>query len=240
MIRIATMLAVLFGLAGIAVVFLLPAMAAYVCPPCFGLMHVDEVVYAEKNMNPSAIETLRSAVIEAEDRVRGFYGSFDRKPTLLVCMTEACDRRLGGKGAKARAFGSTFVHVSPRGRNGTILSHEFSHIELHRRVGDTRLARGHMPAWFDEGVAVIVSRDSRYLEIGGSGELRCRVEPEGRSPSGRAEWGAAAGQKDRPLYAMAACRTLRWMKMNGGRQGVLTALASIKEGEAVFEDLKSE
>ncbi|MFG1943168.1 hypothetical protein [Nonomuraea sp. NPDC048826] len=48
--------------------------------------------------------------------------------------------------------------LSPRGADPVIASHELSHVELH-----TRLAGAEVPQWFDEGLAVVVCGDPRYL-----------------------------------------------------------------------------
>lgn len=227
--RIAIGLAVLSLLAVGAVAIFAPVALAYACPRCYGLTDLGRGVHAEIS-DESDPGTLRAAVSQARQRVADFFNGFDRTPTLLICATEACDRRLGGKGAKARAYGATFIHVSPEGRTATILAHEFSHIETHARIGETRGALGALPAWFDEGLAVIVSRDERYLEIEGD-TLQCRVEPDGDLPETRSEWGPAAGRKNRPIYAMAACRVLQWMEKNGGRDGVLALLDRIGAGD---------
>jgi hypothetical protein len=47
-----------------------------------------------------------------------------------------------------------------------ILAHEFSHVDLHTRIGLMRFLAGAIPAWFDESLAVIVSDDARYLKPG--------------------------------------------------------------------------
>lgn len=237
-IRIAAIFSVILLVATITIVTLSPAVAAYLCPSCYGLKRLGAGVYIEKGAKPETIADFRSTIGEAKSQVRKFYGALTSEPTLIVCVTRDCDRRLGGQGAKARAFGSTFIFVSPEGFNSTILSHEFSHIELHARIGIWRSITGTVPAWFDEGLAVIVSRDTRYLKIDASGGMRCRVKPLLDLPEDRREWRRAAGKADRStiyaIYAMAACRTLVWLGANGGQQNFPALVDQIANSDGLF------
>lgn len=176
---------------------------------------------------------LRDNIAAAEARVAAFYGSSGKQPTLLACMTEDCHYRLGGRGGRATAyttFFGTVIRASPRGLNETILAHEFSHAALHGRIGAWKLLMEAVPAWFDEGVAVIVSDDGRYLKQGGVGAQQCTAKPDGTLPRSHFKWGAAAGKTPR-LYAKAACAVLTWMDANGGRPGLLAALEETADGK---------
>ncbi len=231
--RIGLLVGALAALGVASVPFILPALAAYACPACYGLERVTSTLYVEAAMPEQDRATLRDTIAGAQAQVAGFYGSFEGHPTLLACATEACDRKLGGRGARATTyttFGGSFIRAAPRGLNGTILSHEFSHVELHRRIGAWKLFREAVPAWFDEGVAVIVSDDGRYLKPGMEGAQRCSVQPDGPLPESPFKWAPAAG-KIHTLYAQAACAVLQWMDANGGRPGLLAALAKTADGE---------
>ncbi|MDA7948134.1 MAG: hypothetical protein MPJ78_11745 [Hyphomicrobiaceae bacterium] len=112
-----------------------------------------------------------------------------------------------------------------------IIAHELAHIELHGRIGEVGLLRGALPAWFDEGLAVIVSKDERYLEILPNGELSCvTTTDEGDLPASISEWGRVAGQGKRPIYAMVACRTLNWLHENDGADGVRQLAEKLNAG----------
>jgi hypothetical protein len=176
---------------------------------------------------------LQEIVARAATQVAEFYGSFDHRPTILACATEVCDRRLGGKAARANTYGTTLIRLSARGLNQTILAHEFSHVELHARLGVLRRLTGALPAWFDEGLAVIVSDDARYLGPGATSATRCLAEPSGELPSGTLQWGRAAG-RTRGLYAQAACRVMRWMEANGGKAGLRAAILQVADGVRRF------
>lgn len=208
------------------------ALAAYACPACFGLEEMASGIYVEATMPAAERTRLAQIITQAKEQVAAFYGSFERSPVLLICATAECDRRLGGRGAKAVAFGTSFIRVAPAGINVTIFAHEFSHIELHSRVGMWKLTTGAVASWFDEGVAVIVANDTRYLNPGRLSEDRCLPDalaiPVTSLPTSAFQggWGKSQG-----LYAAAACNVLKWMEANGERAGLLAALSDVARGE---------
>lgn len=201
-----------------------PAVLAWICPGCYGLVELEPGLHADPAMTLPERASLQSSVNEARRLVAGFFGSYDRDPTLLICTTAECDERLGSGDAAARAFGDQFIHVSRFGANTTTLAHEFAHIELHARVGLVRFFTGKLPAWFDEGMAVVASRDADALRISGFGLPRCRVEPAGPLPTRRSEWNHSASGLDSTLYPQAACAVVRWIEAQGGRRDALRAM----------------
>jgi hypothetical protein len=227
--RFIVIAAVFLILATACVVFFLPAVAAYACPSCYGLERVTGSLFVDPAMAVEDRRMLQETAARAAAQVANFYGSFDKQPILLACASEDCDRRLGGKGARANTYGTTFIRLSPRGLDQTILAHEFSHVELHARIGQFRLLTRAVPAWFDEGLAVIVSDDARYLGPGTMSASRCLAEPQGDLPSSPSQWGHSAGKTPR-LYAQAACRVMRWMEENGGKMGLLDAISHVADG----------
>jgi len=204
---------ILYGVVGaialfvVSIPFTMPQAAAYACPSCYGFERIAEDVYVEKDREHPDLLT-RIEISKA--RVRAAFGIDTIPPvTLLACDTDACDHRLGGRGARARAYGDRFILVAPTGRNETILSHEFAHTVLHDRVGHIGLLRGDLPAWKNEGIAVLISGDTRYFALT-DGAYACTTEPDGPLPATPSAWGKAM----RPdthliLYAQAACSVLR-------------------------------
>jgi hypothetical protein len=208
-----------------------PAAGAYLCPGCYGFKENADRLYLDGAMGKEEIAAVEAVHAEALQRVRDFWGTFDREPMILVCGSEACDARMGYRGAKARAYGGTFILVFSKGRTAAFFAHEFSHVELFSRLGTWRSVTNAVPAWFNEGVAVLVSRDRRYVVTNDDGALGCKTAPDGPLPATFRAWGRAAGDKSRPLYAMAACAVLDWMAQNGGREGVLDAVGDAADGE---------
>jgi len=220
----------------VSVPVFLPAAAAFVCPRCYGLTEIAPGVYAEIQSSEAERADLVSGLAAAEERIGAFYSQRQAAPpVVLACVSLACDRRLGGKGAKARAYGSEFIHLSPAGWDATILSHELAHIELHARVGWRVLASGTLPAWFDEGLAVIISRDQRYLSNDDGGSVECLEPASDDLPVSAREWGREAGRGERPVYAIAACRVLNWLRTQGGRDAAISLAERLRNGGSFDE-----
>ncbi len=232
-----------------------PIIVAYLCPSCYQLEKVSKNIYVEKRAsNAEKAAVVLSAKFAQAEVNKFFHTSFDTPsqdiPVTLVCLTKACDKRLGGKGSKATAYGYSFVRVSPSGANRTILTHEFSHIEIHRRLGLWHLWQGVLPSWFDEGLAVLISNDKRYIKTGTyplypstpvAWSKRCITEPKSSLPKTGREWIAQVKKDMRDklpdhegVYAQSACKVLHWLDKNGGRAGFLKALQNVINGKRAF------
>ncbi|MEH1128909.1 hypothetical protein [Micromonospora sp. CPCC 206061] len=101
-----------------------------------------------------------------------------------------------------------------------------AHVELHQR-----LDAGHVPQWFDEGLAVLVAGDERYL-LPDTGGDRCRVASGSAEalPETLAEWLRTA-KADEQVYAKAACRVSRYVDAGGGPRTVLALIDALNRGE---------
>lgn len=196
-----------------------PSVAAATCPGCYGLTRVSEAVYSERSLTAEQKAQLVGLAVAARRQVEVFYGDRKSEPRLIACFTDECYDRLGGGGEKGVAVLNRAVMLSPRGLNSVIASHEMAHVELHRRLD------GEVPQWFDEGLAVVVSDDPRYL-----GE-HCGVPFDGPLPETLSAWLDAA-RADQQVYSKAACRVQRWLDANGGRDAVLTLIDQINNGAA--------
>ncbi|WP_173529338.1 hypothetical protein [Nonomuraea antri] len=199
---------------GVAVAF--PSVAATTCPGCYGMTRLRPGLYIEPGL-PAAREREIAAVVDAaERRVAAFYGGRRSTPDVLACASAVCYRRIGGGGERGVAVLNRAVMLSPSGIDVAIAAHEMSHVELHTRLGS---AAGRVPQWFDEGLAVVVADDSRYLKPETAGD-RCLVSTDEALPRTLDEWLRAA-RADRNTYAKAACRVSRWLAANGGPRAVL-------------------
>ncbi|WP_440087331.1 hypothetical protein [Streptosporangium sp. LJ11] len=207
--------------AGIAVAF--PSVAATTCPGCYGMERIRPGLYVEPDLPAARQRQVAEAVDAAARRVEDFYGGRESSPGVLACVTSACYRRIGGGGERGIAVLSRTVMLSPRGIDPVIASHEMSHVELHARLGSRRV-----PQWFDEGLAVLVSGDPRYLAPETARD-RCLVDSKEALPETLEDWLRAAAA-DQRLYAKAACRVSRWAEANGGRQAVLELIGHVAGG----------
>ncbi|GAA3153186.1 hypothetical protein GCM10010486_18760 [Nonomuraea roseoviolacea subsp. carminata] len=226
---LATLLAA--AVAGVAAAY--PSVAATTCPGCYGLTELEPGVYAEKSLSGEQRQRIHRTVAAARDRIEGFYGTPVSSPRLLVCVTDACYARIGGKKERGIAILNRSVMLSPRGLDTVIASHEMSHVELH-----ARLAGGvEVPQWFDEGLAVVVSDDPRYLRPEAAGD-RCTTPPTGPLPVTLEQWLAAAG-KDATTYAKSACQVHRWLRSHDDRQGLLTLIQRLNAGGSFASEVST-
>jgi hypothetical protein len=210
-----SIVAVLLTAGGLAVAY--PAVAATTCPGCYGFARVGDNLYGERRLTAAQRDQLAAMAEEARRRVEAFYGGRESDPRLIACFTDDCYSRIGGGGEKGVAVLDRAVMLSPRGLDAVIASHEVAHVELHQRLD------GDVPQWFDEGLAVVVSEDPRYL-----GE-HCRVPFDGPLPQTLPAWLHAAGA-DPQVYSRAACRVQRWLDANGGQAAVLTLIDRLNDG----------
>jgi hypothetical protein len=216
---------VVAGAAGAA--FAYPAAAAIACPQCYGFETLEPDVFVDRSMSAEQRAQTEAFVDGARDRVRHFYGALTGSPRILICSTEDCYRRIGGGISHGMAILNLALFLSPRGANPVIAAHELSHIELHSRLGVVKTYRRDIPQWFDEGVAVVVSDDPRYLAKEGAAD-RCLASPDGDLPTQRAAWVERASNGN--LYAKAACRVSRWMSAKGGPTAVTHLIDEVAGG----------
>ncbi|GIH60532.1 hypothetical protein [Microbispora siamensis] len=207
----------------VAVAF--PPVAATACPGCYGLERLAPDVYAESGLPPFRRRQVVATVEEAERRVRAFYGGRQASPRILACLSDRCYRRIGGGGERGVAVLNRAVMLAPNGVDPVIASHEMSHVELHDRL----VTNDAVPQWFDEGLAVLVSGDPRYLAPDTAAD-RCLATTDAALPVTLDAWLRAAGA-DQRTYAKAACRVSRWVTANGGPHAVLDLVRRLNAGE---------
>lgn len=209
--------------AGVAVAF--PPVAATICPGCYGLKQVRPGLYLEPGQPPTRERQVAEVIDAANRRVADFYGGRRSSPDILTCVTATCYRKIGGGGERGIAVLNRAVMLSPNGIDPVIASHEMAHVELHARLGSDA---GLIPQWFDEGLAVVVSDDPRYLKPEGIGD-RCRVAAQGALPQTLDDWLRTA-KADQDTYAKAACRASQWLQANGGSKAVLELIEHMAAG----------
>jgi hypothetical protein len=216
----------LLGLAVGATAVAAPSIAAIACPQCYGLSSLGDGVYAERDD-----EAYQRIVAGAQQRISAFYGGRVSDARVLICATQECYRSIGGGGEKGQAFGRWALRLSPDGANETIATHELAHLELHKRLGS---AYESVPDWFDEGLAVLISEDVRYLNPAGGGD-RCRVPYAEAAPITDADWAAFGPAGSDHKYLLAACVVSRWVDEHGGPSGVLTMIGDLRAGKKFSE-----
>jgi hypothetical protein len=226
----------LIGIVG--VLLCVPTIAAAACPSCYGMVRIGDNVFVDAAMGEQRRRELQVSLSTAESKVTAFFGSLSRRRIILACADEDCERRLASwveGSAKVRAFAYrvgrlSVIRLSPRGQSHTIIAHELSHVQVREKIGPVTQLLGVFPAWFDEGLAVLVSEDDRYFNAGESAAERCLPTPDEALPSNPVSWDATAGASPW-IYANAACQVMRWMETHGGREAVLAAIADVGAGK---------
>ncbi len=205
-----------------------PAFLIAIYPQAFGFSKLVDGIYAERlsyDQNQQILEAVQGGI----DRAQSFYSGSIDLPIVLVCTTAKCDAGISGmQGEKAKTYGTWITQISSRGIDKRTIAHELSHVELRRLIGYAAVGQGKIPAWFDEGLAVIVSKDDRYLKVDGD-DLSCLVDEDVQLPTSPADWLRDVKTR-RNSYANAACRVLHWMNDNGGGSGVINVLKEVGKG----------
>lgn len=137
--------------------------ARLLAPTWFGFNEIGGNVYMQTGATPDEQRAVVTAIDAARARIAAFFGEATARPRIFACPTEQCFVANGGLTALGKTYGSSIVLLSPRGIDPVVIAHELTHAELHLRIGDVTAWR-RIPAWFDEGLAVLVSGDPRYSE----------------------------------------------------------------------------
>lgn len=131
-------------------------------PKTFGLSEVTPSLYVEAGADEATRAKLRADMAQAERAIRAEYGGVVSRPVVHACISEACFKSFGGRGAeRAKVYGNQIL-LSPRGLNWHYLAHEWSHDEIRTRLSFA--AWRQMPQWFDEGLAVAISEAPEHSE----------------------------------------------------------------------------
>jgi hypothetical protein len=161
-------------------------------------------------------------------------------PLVVVCAADACSahfagvanrsvvlapgQRLAGARFKAPRLAIVLVVADAQAR-GT-LAHELTHLETRARLG-----RGQVPAWFDEGLAVVIGGEPRCTgkEPRGIDDLRRLAHADAWS-----EYTNVPGTLI-PTYCQAHAEVDAWVRAHG-KDKALDLLAQVRDG-ARFEDV---
>ena len=138
-----------------------PTLSALFCPTCFGYENFSHNIYIESKATSKQKENLTKNYLQAKKQVENVYGPLVSNPLIIASVSQDQHDFIGGGKTKGEAYGATAIKLSPKGLNSAIIAHELAHIELHTRIGALRSYRK-LPAWFDEGLAVLISEDERY------------------------------------------------------------------------------
>lgn len=191
-------------------------LAASFCPECFGFKKIENNIYFDANANSEQIEAFKKWSKDSIIQVKEYFPNLESVPRYLVCVSKACDEKMGNISAKAQTYKNNLIYITSSGFEQKFLAHELSHVAFHEKAGNLLSPSGIYPAWFDEGLAVIISKDERYINPSFEGKNACIRTDINDLPTNVVTWGHEAG-KDRMVYSRAACRVEIWLEKNGGK-----------------------
>jgi len=132
-----------------------------------GMKKVSSHFYVEKSMTEENQKKIEDTIPEAKEYVADIYGNVITEPIIYACQTKDCANSLGlvGKEIGVRLLGH--IILTNRAFDKTLarglISHEWSHEELYKRIGGFWHWYKEMPMWFDEGLATLtMQKISRY------------------------------------------------------------------------------
>jgi len=206
-----TALALILG-TGVALV--LPGPQHMICPSCHDLEQIAPAVFVERAIGPAKRRRILANLEVANRRVARFFGPLEAAPRIVVCRTGHCAAQFGGRGAKGVAYGWFAILLVESRIFSVIAAHELVHTELHWRSGALGWLRGHVPAWFDEGLATVISKDPRFQQDTADHAVRDIMKVNSFS----SEWGEHVRKVGwRTAYGAASTR-VRQLKRRLGRE----------------------
>ena len=214
----------------------LPGPHRLACPPCFGLSEIAPRVFTDA---PAAEHRrIRQFWSRAEKDTAAFFGPLQSRPITVICQQGPCIETFSSSSAASGVtFGWQAIRIAPRGVRQTIITHERIHAELHWRLGVVGLARNAIPAWFDEGLAVLLSGDRVLLRYAQRTRRNDKWITDARWPWQWSRMVAAHGWRD--SYAAAVTRVAGY-EQRIGRGGLRRVVEAVISGADFETALHSE
>lgn len=214
-----------------------PHLRAYLCPACSGFDEVAPRIYADSRASAAQIATALHSFATAEALVQQAYPDRAADPIWLMCLSGACGLDTVPR-PRAITYMDRFVFVYPEGATPTIVAHELAHTELHARLGTSRrLLSQPVPTWFDEGLAVLLSQDPRYLDITNGEVTGCKTGNWPEPPADQRTFRRRAASEAVALYTASACLVIGWLADKGGVTAIPALLRDIRSGDMVVKRL---
>lgn len=210
-----------------------------------GMIKIAPNIYVDKDMNLTQQKNLLKQSKKAKKYVALIYHDVKSTPIIYACSTKKCAKSLGIGARRAYQMHNHIV-LSPKALNVLLIAHESSHAELYKRV-DGFFNWLKIPAWFDEGLAVVVSRDEpRHNEIAWQRIQNENIPyPKINELISTHQWNTATHKYNKNLdgnkivvtYAFAGHVVKEWYKKVGAN-GLLEFFKDIRNGSSFDEGYK--
>lgn len=193
-------------------------------------------VHTDTPGDPGVVAHQRRILNEARARMEVWLGPLRGRPRFVFCQRAETMQRYSaathGRARTVRLPGLSVVVLGPEGQSSLYLAHEWTHAELEARLGYRRI-EWQIPGWFQEGLCMVVSGDTRFPE-GEWRESQKRLGFSLRQMDTLKGFQRLAEQDSFVAYGMAQAEVERWL-LHVGPQGLRNLLAALEAGEA-FQD----
>lgn len=185
-------------------------------PAAMGLTKVSPYIWTDQPTRDTD-----ALLASAQEIAAQFWGEGIAPDRLIVCYEAPCAQRLGLR-PLGLTIGSNLVLLAPKGANPTVLAHELSHVALHRYMGLLDSFAPRYPVWFNEGLAVHVSPDARYVAKADTSWIRA-AQIWG-------DWSDAVNARGWPDTYGSAGGEVAALANTLGRDGLHALIAEVAEG----------
>lgn len=208
------------------------------------LSHMEEVserVYISPDISHEKKQHYLKIVEEAQSKTKDFWGENISRPVLILCSNEDDFEKFGDYNSEGISrlytYGS-YIIINPEGLTEDVISHELCHAELFERIGYENDVK--IPAWFHEGLAMVVSGEfqnkhsnySRVFEKYSENNLRADLE------SYESNTGFYSRSRRMELYYMkAGLEVSRWLKEKK-KEGLDNFISKMNSGSSFEEAYK--
>lgn len=223
---------------------------AYLCAGCaairehrlltpveHGMEQIAPRIYVDAPLTATQRANLLEAVEIAHQHITAIYGSAITRPNVYAFASPEAWKPFNGfgDGRAVLSFGNRGVMLTPKSLRADALSHEWSHVELYERIGPSAYRK--VPAWFNEGLAVLVSQLPRHSEDVWRELVRDDVDiPALENLRTHRQWAKANGvtyrhQRGRNVVYTTAGQEVRTWYRQVGQAGLLQLMAALRAGE---------
>ncbi len=211
-----------------------PGPQRMMAPGWFGFDEIAPNIFAPPEMAESSRTAAVSMILSSENRVSAYFGYSINRPKIVLCPTGLCNQVFGKKATRGVAYGKRVVRLNPKGINDEIATHELAHTALKNHVGEWRTFFGAVPAWFDEGLAVLISGSNLYSKTVSPEVLRAL-----QSRPGWRDWNPLVKTHGwRDVYGGAHIM-VKEIDAAIGRKGIISILEQVGNGKT-FENAMNE
>ena len=126
----------------------------------------NDRLYYNSSTPEQKVDTVKSIIKLASNRVRAFWGQKTSNPKYIYCQNEEDFKKFGSPysvPAVTHIKLGSYIVISSQGIDLDIVAHEISHAEFYERIGFYNWSFK-IPRWFDEGLAMQNDNRNYYSE----------------------------------------------------------------------------